>query len=265
MALAGVAVAASGCGIGVSAETLHENRSYDVSEPVSTVRLGVDSDRIEVVGADVTKVTVHERLSFTKGERPTSKNTTVNGTLHLRYDCRDGIHIGISPTCKIGYRVTVPRDTNVQLTGDSGRLQVTGVAGSVNAHTDSGTINLVDLRSPKVVATSDSGTIQVAGKAETSTLRTNSGTITAENLTVSSLTASTDSGRIRATCTAPPSNVMATSDSGAVELVLPGDRAYAVVTNTDAGPETIDVNRDPASQFRVRVSTDSGAIKILEA
>ncbi|MBC6458051.1 DUF4097 family beta strand repeat-containing protein [Actinomadura sp. HBU206391] len=266
VALAGMAVVAvSGCGISVSTKTLHEDRSYDVTGQVDALRVKADGDRIEVVGTDSTKIVVQERLSYGKGERPTPLHTTEDGTLSLRYKCPGGIHVGIEPTCAVSYRVTVPRGTDVQVTGDSGRVQVTGVAGSVDARTDSGTIDLVDLRSPKLTARSDSGRIRVAGQALTTSLQTDSGAITAERLKVSDLTVRTDSGPIRASCTEPPANVNAVTDSGAVQLTLPGDREYAVSARTDSGAETIDVNRDSTSPLQVKVITDSGPIKIVKA
>jgi hypothetical protein len=265
VALAGVAVTVSGCGISVSNKAHHEDRSYDVSGQIATVKVKADSDRIEVIGTDSTKITVQERLTYSKGERPTPRHTTENGTLSLRYKCPGGITIGIGPTCAVSYRVTVPRGTNVQVTGDGDKVRVAGVAGSVDAHTDSGTIDLVDLRSPRLTARTDSGTIRVAGQALTTSLQTDSGTITAENLKVSSLTARSDSGSIRATCTEPPDQVTAVTDSGAVQLALPGDRKYAVDTHTDAGAETIDVDRDSTSPLQVKVTTDSGGIRIAKA
>lgn len=130
---------------------------------------------------------------------------------------------------------------------------------------DSGSLGLTDLRTAKLTAQTDAGSVQVSGKALTATLRTDSGSITAEGLHTSDLTMRTESGGLRATCTRAPARVTATSDSGGVELALPGDRKYAVETRNDSGSKDVLVDQDSTSPYRVKVSTDSGSIRITKA
>ena len=264
--LTGAVMTVSACGIRFNGSTRHhEDRAYDLTG-VSAIDVKADSGRVEIVAADTSKVTVTERMSFTKNRRPTTEHGTRDGRLQLRYKCAGGINIGIGG-CDVAYRVTVPRGTDVVARTDNGPIRITGVAGQVVSRSDSGSIELADLRTDRLIAQSDSGRLLVGGRADVASLHTDSGSIIADALRVSySLTAHSDSGRIRATCTqVPPSRVTARTDSGDIDLTLPGGRAYAVNSNTDSGAEKIGVAQDASSPLRVDVSSDSGSITVAKS
>jgi hypothetical protein len=49
---------------------------------------------------------------------------------------------------------------------------------------------------------------------------------------------------------------------GAVELRMPGDSAYAVQVETSVGKSEVSVRNDPASDHKIQVKTEVGAVKI---
>ena len=62
------------------------------------------------------------------------------------------------------------------------------------------------------------------------------------------MNADSDNGRVQLEFAAAPTAVVATSDNGRVEVVVPDDgTAYRVDLRSDNGSETIEVPTDPSS------------------
>ncbi len=74
------------------------------------------------------------------------------------------------------------------------------------------------------------------------------------------MTADSDNGSVSLEFTEAPTTVMATTDNGSVEVVVPNDgAAYRVDVQSDNGRETDEVLEDPASPRSITIRTDNGS------
>lgn len=294
--LAGTAL--TGCGLSFSRHT--EDRTYTAPDGVDALRVSPGDGSVQITASDSPGITVTEHLRWSNGRNKPQPRHEVGGrTLSLSAKCGHSV-IGPNP-CRISYRIQVPRATAVEVDGGSGSIRVTGLAGTVKLHGDTGAVTATDLRTSAATLSAGSGSVRVSGRAGTADLRTDTGSITATGLTSDRLTARagsgdvrlggrvtsaevrTDTGALRAdgltadrlavdtnagTVTiglaAAPSSVQATSDTGSVRLRLPADRPYAIALSTDTGGKHVDpgIHQDSTAPRRVTVKTNAGAISI---
>lgn len=303
--LAGSAVLAggalAGCGLSFSRHT--EDRTYTAPDGVDALRVSPGDGSVQITASDSPGITVTEHLRWSNGRNKPQPRHDVGGrTLSLSAKCGHSV-IGSNP-CRISYEIRVPRATAVEVHGGSGSIRVTGLAGTVKLHGDTGAVTATDLRTSSATLSAGSGSVRVSGRARTADLRTDTGSITATGLTSDRLTARagsgdvrlggrvtsaevrTDTGALRAdgltadrlavetnggtiavALAAAPSSVRATSDTGSVRLRLPADRPYAITLSTDTGGKRIDpgVHQDSAAPRHVTVTTNAGAISIKPA
>ncbi|MFZ5869008.1 MAG: hypothetical protein ACOYXW_00520 [Actinomycetota bacterium] len=156
-------------------------------------------------------------------DAPRTAQRQDGGTLRLSARCGPTIAF---THCDVTYRLRVPDGVDLDLRSATGRIHVDEVDGAVTATTNAGDIELTDLRSTEVTARSDVG-------------------------------------RVAASFDTPPQAVVASSATGAVEIVLPHEgEPYAVDTRADVGGTVVDVRTDPASPRRVEARTSVGAVWI---
>ena len=73
-------------------------------------------------------------------------------------------------------------------------------------------------------------------------------------------TADSDNGRVQLEFAAAPTTVVATTDNGRVEVVVPDDgTAYRVDLRATTAARPIEVPIDPASHRTITVRTDNGS------
>lgn len=260
--LAGVAVMISACGNPLGT-THHENRDYDITDKVSSLKVSVGSGNIEVVGADVSKISVRERLSFSKKQRPTTRHDISNGHLTLDYKCPSAVTIGFS-RCDVNYRVQVPRNLALTLDTGSGSLRASGVHGRVQASSDSGGIDAGDLRGG-LIARTGSGSVRMTNVAGAVKVDTGSGGIVGSGLSSADLFAKTGSGGVSLRFTSAPSSVVAKTGSGGVDLVLPNNVQYEVTSKTGSGGQHIGVSDVPGAPRKIFMSSGSGSVSATPA
>lgn len=260
--------AAAGCSVTFNPRTHHETRSHTIAGTFPSLRVDGNDGRVEVVGTDSPEIKVVEYLSWSNpNNKPKTERITRDGTLTLKDKCGRAV-IGYNG-CGVGYRVEIPRATQVDLRTDAGELRVSGLTGnSVRLRGDTGVITVAGVRTRSLTVSSDSGRIEVDGQADTADLHSDSGEIAAAGLRTSRLTAGSGSGLVRLTLTAVPVGVDVRSASGAVQVRLPEHpRGYAFTLTSDAGARKISpaLRQDSASPHRVRIGTDSGSIDVAPA
>jgi Putative adhesin len=132
--------------------------------------------------------------------------------------------------------VETPRDSRLRARADSGGIDVRGIKGPVDCHTDSGGIHASEIDS-EVRATADSGGIHIRRVNGPVYARADSGGIEAVEVS-GSIDAGADSGGIRVsqTATAP---IKARSDSGGADITLARMGGYDIQAHAGSGRVTV--------------------------
>lgn len=219
------AVALTGCGVSVDlGGDVTERTESEVIDAAGIERLRVETGngRITVTAGDTDEIDVTARLRETDEGDADWNVRDDGGTLVLEGRCDEGWF----DECSVGFDVVVPADLGVDVETDNGRIDLDGLAGTVAAETDNGSIAATALQAPTVRADSDNGRIEL---------------------------------RFSET----PDDVTATSDNGSIAVRFPDDGgSHDVTTKTDNGSVTVDVRTDPTSDRSIAVETDNGSIEV---
>lgn len=246
VAAAGALTAVTGCGLSFGATTDHEDRAYTVRDALTALKIRGPAANVEITGADVARVTVRERLEFTEHRRPASQHSVANGELYLRYRCPGQFMIG-TRSCRVSYRIQVPRRTTADIATGAGGLRVRGLDAAVTSDIGTGDTDLGDVRGPL-------------------RLTTGAGTITARGLRAApsgEVHARSRAGDIDLTFATPPGLIETSTGTGTTGVRVPSRLRYAVDADAELGSERITVTGDPASPHRIRARSATGDIAIL--
>ncbi|BAJ29008.1 hypothetical protein KSE_31980 [Kitasatospora setae KM-6054] len=147
MAVVGLlAVGAVGCGPWESEQ--HRTVSYEVTGPVTELRVDGDTGGIRVTAGDGPAQVVEKR-SWRERE-PQAVHTLADGVLQLTYSCSD---------CGVDYQVRVPAGTKLRLVTDTGDVRVRDVTGDVEVKVDTGGIDAQGLGGGSVRLRSGTGDV----------------------------------------------------------------------------------------------------------
>jgi hypothetical protein len=168
--------------------------------------------------------------------------------------------------------VETPSDSRLRARADSGGIDVRGIKGPVECHTDSGGIHASEIDS-EVRATADSGGIHIRRVNGPVYAHADSGGIDAMEIS-GSIEAEVDSGGVRVSQTAP-APIRARSYSGGADITLAGTGGYDIQAHAGSGritaPEITVSGRISSHEVNgklrgggalVDVRTDSGHIDI---
>ena len=128
--------------------------------------------------------------------------------------------------------VEAPRDSRLRARADSGGIDVRGIKGPVDCHTDSGGIHASEIDG-EVRATADSGGIHVRRVNGPVYARADSGGIEAMEI-AGSVDAAVDSGGVRVSQTTP-ALIKARTDSGGAEITLARAGGYEIRAHAGSG------------------------------
>lgn len=175
--------------------------------------------------------------------KPTVEASWHEGTLTLTPHCSDQdsrLSSGLSSSVRLG--VTVPAGLPVTVTAVSGRVEISGLGGAVDARVDSGRLGLTGLRGPLRA-------------------RVGSGRLSATALASTEVELAIGSGRGDIGFVAPPDRVTADIGDGRLDLGFPEATRFRTGTQTgwgriDLAPEL----SDPASPRSLDLSVGNGRI-----
>jgi hypothetical protein len=156
------------------------------------------------------------------GGKPTTTHEVEGQTLRLT---ESGCPGDEDPRCGVRYTIRMPKAMSADITAEAGAVKMDGLAGNVRITTQAGAVEGHALTSGEVLVKTEAGP------------------------------ASLEFAK-------PPALVQTTTSVGAVKLRLPGTTSYAVDVHTEAGANTVDVDRDSASAHRITVRTELGAVNI---
>jgi hypothetical protein len=131
--------------------------------------------------------------------------------------------------------VEVPHNARLRARADSGGIDVRGIKGPVDCHTDSGGIHATEIDS-EVRAGADSGGIHIRRVNGPVYARADSGGIDALEI-AGSVDAEADSGGVRVSQTMPAA-IKAYTDSGGAEITLARTGGYDIRANAGSGHVT---------------------------
>ena len=229
------AAAVAGCYVDVGGLS-QRTSSYRVPGGVQTLVVNAQVGSVHVTGGRAGPVSVTEHISY-RHTAPASAHRTAAGTLTLDSNCP------ALETCSVGYDITVPAATTVQVTDNVGVIQLSSLSGPVTAHTNAGNIDLDGV----------SGTIAISDHA---------GSILGRDVSSGHALLRTSAGGIDVTFSAAPALISATATVGSVTLRVPGAVPYAVNAVASVGSATVSVTRSPASPHVIAASTRTGSIVI---
>ncbi|GAA4659244.1 hypothetical protein GCM10023347_08240 [Streptomyces chumphonensis] len=219
------------CGL-VQGETFEDEAA--LSGRITSVRIDNDAGSVTVNGTDDGRLTVHREIEYRGDEPDGATHRIEDGELYLG---------GCGNRCSVRYTVDVPTGVPVRGEVSSGTIHVADV-GAVNVTTDSGRIELSRVTGP----------VQV---------RTSNGRITGEDIEGPRIAVETSNGDITLTSRSA-SDVRAKTSNGDVTVTVP-EADYRVTVRTSNGDTDIQVPDDPSAAHRLDLSTSSGDISVLRA
>lgn len=193
--------------------------AYTVSAPVSSLVVASELGEVTITGSQRSTVSVTEQIQYS--DRPPVMTRTVTGkTLTLGYRCPN------ESKCAASYDIQVPRDVAVRASSANGEIQLSALAGPVQASS-------------------------------------NLGLITASGLTSSTASFDSNLGEIDAVFTTAPTTVHATTDMGAINIRVPGTVSYDVnVTPGGLGSANVTVPRSASSRHVIDAACGMGSVLI---
>lgn len=214
------------------------NLTWVVTEPVTTLVVDHGGDgSVHVIGAPVDEITM--TLEVSDGLRPTAYDHRVVGDrLEVSASCPN---FG-STWCSVDFLIEVPHGTVVRIRNDD-TTRVENITAEVEVHS--------------------SGSVDVSGLTGTALLQTENGSIRATGLRSEVVNASSENGSVRISTDVAPRSVIATSDNGSVEVLVPRTgESYAVDVDSDHGSTTNEVASDPVSDRRITARSDNGSARV---
>jgi hypothetical protein len=207
--------------------TSTETTTTTVTEQVHQVVARTDIGDVSVHEGDPGQPLVIRRILTWSFNRPTAEVAQHGSRVEIVGRCPT---IGFSfGHCAVNFDVTLPRGTSVVLTSQTGDVTASGIGGTLEATTDTGNVDLRDLRSERVTATSSTGDVAV-------------------------------------TLLTAPRSVRTGTSTGDVRVRVPADgTAYQVTANTSVGDRTVHVPTDPVSPRTINASTSVGDLVVTTA
>ncbi|WP_026360571.1 DUF4097 family beta strand repeat-containing protein [Amycolatopsis nigrescens] len=219
----------------------------NLDQPIRVVEIANDSGDVSVRAGDVPQTTVRQRFDF-NWSKP-GDSFRVDGDRLVLGDC--------GRMCTVDYEIVVPRGAAVTGNGDSGDVNLEGVA-RADVQTDSGSVHVRDVAGP-VQVQADSGDVTLSAIGQDATVRTDSGAVSGEGLR-GRVNVEAGSGDIALRLDVPQ-DVKARADNGEIALTVPRG-SYRVQGDSDSGDRNINVTVDGAAAHLLDLNTDSGDVSV---
>jgi hypothetical protein len=163
----------------------------------------------------------------------------LNGTLNLPTGTPVLVHTGGGDVTAVG------ASGQITISTDGGQLKASGLNGDLTLKTGGGNITATTVAGPEVTA-------DTAG-----------GEMTATSVTTPQVIVDTGGGDAQIVFTRVPRDVQVDSAGGEVTIIVPpGTAQYHVITTTDGGNLSDDVNQSTSSQNLITVTSGGGNITI---
>ncbi|ANN14388.1 hypothetical protein SD37_01100 [Amycolatopsis orientalis] len=218
----------------------------ELTQSIKSVRVENDEGAVKITtGSGPAKV--HQEFSY-RWNKPGDAYRMDGDVLVLA---------GCGTSCEVDYDVVVPAGIPVTGKVDSGAVEIAGMS-TVDITVDSGRVEVRDVPGT-VKVKAGSGRVELKNIGQDVDVHASSGAIKGERLG-GNVEARANSGRIELELI-KGSDVTARSDSGSIEVTVPsGD--YNVTGTTDSGHREIGVNQSGSAPHKLDLNTDSGSVKV---
>ena len=223
-------------------QTVREEHSYAFTGKLLSVDAVIGD--VHIVPGDSDRISVARRLTY--GLRRPFVEERIDGDIFRISDRPCTADAAFA--CEVRWLLQVPRDIDVEVTTQSGSINVSGMNNTVKLVSETGSVR-VDAASGKLV-----------------TLRSRTGSVTAQNVRSEQLVATSTKGAVSLTFRAPPSLVVGRSETGKVGVMLPdGDESYRIeAKSSQDGSRTVTAKDDPDSKRRINVRSGKGDVSVLQ-
>jgi len=227
---------------GMASQTVREEHSYAFAGKTLAVDTAIGD--VHIVPGKDGQVTVARRLTY--GLRRPFVEERIDGDVFRVSD--HACTADIAFDCRVRWLLQVPRDVDVEVTSESGSINVSGMSSTVKLVSDSGSVRVL------------------APSGKLVTLRSRRGDVTAQNVSSEQVVATSVSGAVSLVFREPPSLVVGRSETGKVGVVLPdGDESYRIeAKSTEDGSRTVTAKDDPDSRRRINVRSGKGDVSVLQ-
>lgn len=255
------AVAAGGLAL-ATGRTEHTARDTHRFEAPKDLAVRVDGGDVRVAAGDAVGVLVTRDARWSGPHAPSAPSME-HGILRMGGCGPWWNRVLVLPqTCRATYTATVPAGTRVDLTSDTGSVDVAGRYDALAVRSDTGGVDVSRAEAPEASVRVDTGGIRLGPGVARIGARTDTGRIRGEGLTASRVNAGTDTGGIDLGFASPPDSVELRTDTGGITLRLPRG-GYAIDARTDTGGVDIDpVLQNGSSARRIVLRTDTGGITV---
>ena len=198
---------------------IQRTESYLVSSAVGQLKVQDSVGGVSITGANRSTISITAHLVY-RGGAPVITRRRTGRTLELGYTCP-----ARSRNCGVSFDLTVPRDLGAIVDLEVGPIRLSGLSGTISAHTGVGQIRASGMSAQRVAL--------------------NTGT-----------------GMISAGFTAPPQLIAAHSGVGSVAIRVPSGTAYKVTASTQVGSVRITVPQAAHSSHIIRATTGTGTVTV---
>jgi hypothetical protein len=223
-------------------QTVREEHSYAFTGRALSINAAIGD--VHIVPGKPGQLTVARRLTY--GLRRPYVEERIDGDT---FRISDGpCTADVAFACEVRWLLQVPRDVDVDVTTQSGSINVSGMSNTVKVVSDSGDVRVL------------------APSGKLVTLRSKTGDVMGQNISSEQVVAITKKGTVSLTFRAPPSLVVGRSDTGRVGVVLPdGGEGYRIeAQSSQDGSRTVTAKDDPDSRRRVNVRSSKGDVSVLQ-
>jgi hypothetical protein len=223
-------------------QTIREEHSYVFTGNALLVDATIGD--VHIVPGKPGQVTVARRLTY--GLRRPFVEERIDGDTFRVTDRACTADVAFA--CEVRWLLQVPRDVDVEVTTQSGSINVSGMTSTVKLVSETGSVRAL------------------APSGKLVTLRSRTGSVTGQNISSEQVVATSVNGGVSLVFRAPPSLVVGRSETGTVGVVLPdGDESYRIeAKSSQDGIRTVTAKDDPDSRRRINVRSGKGDVSVLQ-
>lgn len=216
-------------------KTVTETQDYQ--KTISSLNIAIESGDLQILRSDNNEISVERQLKWAK-QKPTYREEWSGEQLRIKADCPENQN-----NCSVGYVVSVPRHVAVTAQMQVGDINIDGIEGKLHVTTNAGHIDVTETKN-------------------TLWARTNAGNITGARLGGVEADVQTQAGHVDLQFSVIPTEVIAKTTDGNVDVKVPHGQAFQVRAQTSTGERVVSVAQDSNAAHRIDAQTRVGSVTV---